>query len=270
MEKTYTTEYGEIQYLIEQANVNAPWLIFLPGLTVDHHLFDKQVEYFCGKYNCLTWDAPAHGSSRPFELKFSMDDIARYLHGILEQEEIRMPFLIGQSMGGYISQAYMELYPATVSGFISIDSCSLKKEYFSTWEITLLKHTEWIYYPIPWKLLIHWGSHGTATSNYGQALMKETMTTYDGKEYCKLTTYGYRIVAEAIESEHQYDLHCPTLLLCGDKDAAGSAKRYNRIWAEREGHPIIWLKGAGHNSNTDVPDQVNHIIEEFVNSHMTS
>lgn len=61
--------------------------MFLPGLTADHHLFDKQIEGRGDKYNCLTWDAPAHGSSRPFELKFTMYDIAQYLHDILEKEQ---------------------------------------------------------------------------------------------------------------------------------------------------------------------------------------
>ena len=40
---------------------------------------------------------------------FSLDDMARYLHGILEHEEIEHPVLIGQSLGGYLSQCYVTL-----------------------------------------------------------------------------------------------------------------------------------------------------------------
>ncbi|HRU44832.1 MAG TPA: alpha/beta hydrolase, partial [Spirochaetota bacterium] len=32
------------------------------------------------------------------------------------------------------------------------------------------------------------------------------------------------------------------------------------------GIPIEWIKDAGHNSNTDKPDEVNRLIENFVNS----
>ena len=28
--------------------------------------------------------------------------------------------------------------------------------------------------------------------------------------------------------------------------------------------PLTWIEGAGHNSNTDKPEQVNRLIEEFV------
>lgn len=56
----------------------------------------------------------------------------------------------------------------------------------------------------------------------------------------------------------------PPLFICGTKDAAGSVTRYNREWAQRTGLPLHWIEGAGHNSNTDAPDVVNALIEEFV------
>ena len=49
-------------------------LVFLPGLTADHRLFDKQFPFFAGRYNLLTWDAPGHALSRPFTLDFSLMD----------------------------------------------------------------------------------------------------------------------------------------------------------------------------------------------------
>ena len=53
------------------------------------------------------------------------------------------------------------------------------------------------------------------------------------------------------------------LLICGEKDKAGSAKSYNKKWHQRDGLPLKWIKNAGHNSNTDQPDEVNRLIEKF-------
>lgn len=263
-ERVYAAPHGEIHYWVNHVQNEKAWLVFLPGLTADHHLFDKQIEALGSKYNCFTWDAPAHGLSRPFELKFSMQDMAAYLNHILEKEGIERLILIGQSLGGYISQVYMEMYPDSVSGFISIDSCPLKRKYYTGWELALLKHTKWMYLSIPWKLLIKWGSNGTAVTEYGRQLMKQTMESYQKKEYCELADHGYRILAEAVELNKDYTIKCPVLLLCGERDAAGSAKSYNRRWTKQEGYPLIWLADAGHNSNTDVSDRVNQLIEEFV------
>lgn len=263
VEKTLETPYGAVHYWITRTGKADLWLVLLPGLTADHHLFDRQVEELGEKYNCLTWDAPAHGVSRPFQLRFSLRDMARYLHDILVREEVGSPILVGQSMGGYVAQVYISMFPGTVSGFVSIDSCSLDRKYYTGWELALLKRTKWMYLSIPWKLLIKWGSNGTAESVYGRRLMKRTMESFEKREYCELADHGYRIFAEAVETGGGHQLRCPVLLLCGDKDAAGSAKRYNRRWAEQDGHKLVWLAGAGHNSNTDQPETVNRLIADF-------
>jgi len=262
--RTYKISYGEIVYWVERAGDDRPWLVFLPGLTADHRLFARQMAAFAGKYNCLTWDAPAHGHSRPFMLAFDMDDLAHWLHEILVREAAEHPVLVGQSLGGYIAQVYMALYPGEVRGFVSIDSCSLRRSYYSGWELAMLKRTGWMYHCIPWKLLAEWGIAGTAKSIYGRSVMRDMLADYEKRPYCALADHGFRIFAQAVEAGRDYTLRCPTLLICGTKDQAGSAKRYNRRWVEAEGHPIVWLTGAGHNANTDLPETVNLHMERFV------
>lgn len=263
-ENIYQTSLGDIHYWVCRAGGDKPWLVLLPGLTADHHLFDKQIEYFESKYNCFVWDAPAHGSSRPFKLEFYMDDLTGYLHDIFQKENITGPVLAGQSMGGYIAQAYIRRFPGEAAGFISIDSAPLSRSYFSGWELALLMHAYWMYRCIPWKMLLKLGSTGTACSAYGRELMERTMRSYSPKEYCKLADHGYRLLSLAVESHGDSEPGCPVLLLCGENDGAGSSKRYNRAWTKRTGFPLVWLQGAGHNSNTDVPDAVNRLIDKFI------
>lgn len=262
-EKCRETAHGSIHYWISHSSPKKPWLVFLPGLSADHTLFEKQLEYFCG-YNCFVWDAPAHGLSRPFPLTFTMDDLADFLQEIFLEEGIHAPVLIGQSLGGYISQAYMARYPGAARGFVSIDSCSLSRKYYTFWELAMLKNTKGMYMCIPWKLLLYWGITGTSTTRYGREIMAKAWSVYDKEEYCSLADHGMRILAEAVEAKPEHPITCPVLLLCGEKDNAGSAKSYNRRWTKQDGHPLVWLKGAGHNANTDVPEQVNRLIEEFL------
>lgn len=154
----------------------------------------------------FVWDAPSHALSRPFTNNYSLSDMAEWLYEILAKEEIYNPIIIGQSMGGYLAQMYMELYPDKIKGFISIDSAPLQKSYMTAMEIWLLERAEPLYKIYPWK----------------------------------------------------------ALLICGEKDKAGSAKSYNKKWHQREGLPLKWIKNAGHNSNADQPDEVNRLIEKFI------
>lgn len=255
---------GIAYWVSDCADASKPWLVFLPGLTADHRLFDKQVEYFAGKANVLVWDPPSHGVSRPFALDWTLDDKARWLREIFDAEGVESPVLVGQSMGGYLSQVFTELYPGHAAGFVSIDSCPLQRSYYAGWELAALKHTKLMYLSIPWSMLVRLGSIGCATSDYGQRLMGEMMNSFGKREYCELAAWGYGALARAIETDRPYEPCCPVLIICGEKDGAGSAKRYNREWEKRTGNPVHWIEDAGHNSNTDRPAEVNALIEQFV------
>lgn len=267
VEKTYSTSCGTIHYWIsEQIDKERETLVFLPGLTADHRLFDKQIAYFEGKENIFVWDAPGHAASWPFALNFTLMDKAGWLNEILETEGIIKPIIIGQSMGGYVGQAYAEQFPEKLKGFISIDSAPLQRQYVTGIEIWLLKRMEPVYRHYPWKSLLKAGANGVATSAYGRTLMHDIMMVYDGDQerYAKLAGHGYRMLADAMEADLPYKIECPALLICGEKDQAGSCIRYNKAWHKNTGIRLEWIPGAGHNSNTDAPEKVNQLIEELV------
>ena len=266
-EYIYKTPKGNIHYLINEDRIREAYtLIFLPGLTADHRLFDRQIAYFEHRTNVFVWDAPGHASSWPFDLSFTLMDKAKWLHEIVEREHMEKTILIGQSMGGYVAQAYMERFPGDACGFISIDSAPLQRQYVTGAELWLLKRMEPVYRHYPWKWLLKSGTKGCATSAYGRKLMYDMMMTYDGDQarYAKLSGHGFRMLAEAMEADLPYRITCPALLICGSRDGAGSVRRYNRAWHERSGIPLEWVDGAGHNSNTDCPEKVNELIEKFI------
>lgn len=269
IEKVYETPCGPIHYWVGEAadqRPERPALVLLPGLTADHRLFERQTAYFEGKWPLLVWDAPGHAASWPFELTFSLMDKARWLDGILEREGLNRPVIAGQSMGGYVGQAYAQLFPEKLAGFVSIDSAPLQRKYVTAAELWLLKRMEPVYRRYPWKALLKSGTNGVATSEYGRALMREIMMTYDGDRdrYARLSGHGMRMLAEAMEADLPYEIRCPALLICGEKDRAGSCVRYNRAWHKNTGIRLEWIPGAGHNSNTDAPEAVNALIEALL------
>ncbi len=260
----YPTSSGEIHYWLHKSDSVTPTLVFLPGLTADHRLFDKQVEYFAARCSVLVWDAPGHGASRPFTLNFSLMQEASWLHEILVHEHITRPILVGQSMGGYVAQAFMEQFPNEVAGFIAIDSAPLLRKYVTTAEIWMLRHVEGFYRIYPWQALMRHGARGCAETDYGRQLTQDMMNQYTHDEYCALAGHGYRILASAMDADLPYIVPCSALLICGTKDKAASTKRYNKQWAKEL--PIYWVPNAGHNSNTDNSEAVNAQIEQFVHA----
>ncbi len=267
VEKRYETPCGAIHYWIgKEADTFEASLVFLPGLTADHRLFDQQIAYFERKCPVFVWDAPGHTASWPFSLTFSLEDKARWLNEILIRENMKNVVIVGQSMGGYVGQMYAQLFPERLRGFISIDSAPLQRNYITAAELWLLKRMEPVYRYYPWKWLLKQGTNGVAVSDYGRMLMRSMMMVYDGDQerYAKLAGHGFKILAEAIEKNLPYEIKCPALLICGEKDHAGSCIRYNKAWHKKTGIPIAWIKNAGHNSNSDAPEQINVLIEELI------
>ena len=81
LEKSIVSERGKTYYWTENRD-SAFTLVFLPGLTANHHLFDRQWEVFSEQYSTIVWDAPAHGKSRPYR-DFSYHNAAEELKSIL-------------------------------------------------------------------------------------------------------------------------------------------------------------------------------------------
>ena len=268
IEKIHETRCGAIHYWINSASIQSDVaLVFLPGLTADHRLFDRQIACFEGRYRVFVWDAPGHAASWPFEFDFDLADKARWLDGILTSEGLDNPVIVGQSMGGYVGQMYAQLFPEKLRGFVSIDSAPLQRSYVTAVEIWLLKRMEPVYRHYPWRALLKTGTDGVAMTEYGRRLMRDMMMTYDGDQdrYARLAGHGFRMLAGAMEADLPYEIQCPALLICGEKDRAGSCVRYNRAWHKRTGIPIEWIRDAGHNANTDQPETVNRLIEGLIN-----
>ena len=69
-EKIYQTRCGPIHYWISKKPDDPAALVFLPGLTADHRLFDKQIEYFPKNYSVFVWDAPGGAAAGRFFMYF--------------------------------------------------------------------------------------------------------------------------------------------------------------------------------------------------------
>lgn len=267
VEKKLVTPNGTIAYWTsKEIRADKPWLVFLPGLTANHRLFEKQIEHFDDKANVLVWDAPSHGESRPFPIDWSLDDLARWLKDVLDAEGIETPVLIGQSLGGFISQAFMDLYPGIATGFVSIDSAPLQRSYYNAVELLFLRHTKWMYSMFPWNTLVKLGAMGNSETPEGRQVMRDMMQSYSKKEYCELTAHGFRTLANAVAKDRPYEITCPTLLICGTNDNAGSMRRYCQDWEKRSDMKVHWIEGAGHASNCDAPEIVNGLIARFVDN----
>lgn len=267
-ERTYSIAQGVIRYWVNAYDATRPTLVFLPGLTADHTLFDEQIAEFGAKYNVLVWDAPGHAQSRPFVLDFSLEQEAQWLRGIVCQYagEASAPIMIGQSKGGMLAQKYLTLYPSRVAGIVSVDSTPLEGKYFTKAELWMVKHVEPFFYLYPWIVLKNSIASVSAKTVSARESAYKMFSAYTWVEYCRLAGFGFRILAEAEEQQTTPLPKCPILLLIGDEDKVGACQRVCKEWARNEELPLVIVPNARHNSNEDNPEFVNKQIQQFIQS----
>ena len=262
-ERSIQTEWGTVAYWVSGSwEENRDTIFFLHGLTADHTMFSFQYPHFEKDFNIVSWDAPAHGKSRPFDT-FTYEKAALIAKKILERSQASSAIFVGQSMGGFITQSVIKRYPALVKAFISIDSTPFGETYYSRSDRWWLKQVEWMarLYPLDlMKKAVAWQVSATQTARQN---MLEMLDSYDKKELCRLMGIGF---AGFLEDNCNLEIHCPTLLLLGEKDQTGKVKAYNQAWAKKTGYPLVIIPGARHNANVDQPDAVNREISAFIAS----
>ena len=259
LEKSISSERGKTYYWTEKRN--SPFsLVFLPGLTANHHLFDRQIEVFSEQYDIIVWDAPAHGKSRPYK-DFSYHNAAEELKNILDIEGIKRAVLIGQSAGGFVAQSFYKKYADMVEGILTIGTCPYDPSYYSKSDLFWLRQTKWMFRLYPDRILRNTMAKMCGSTQHARDNMLHMLSGYHKDELCSLMYIGFAGFITEIE---QMDIKCPMWLLVGEQDKTGKVMEYNQKCHQKEGFPLYIIEGAAHNANDDQPEQVNEIIHAFL------
>ncbi|RHB38231.1 alpha/beta fold hydrolase [Dorea formicigenerans] len=254
---------GKVHYWISRPNNNFKGaLVFTHGLTANHTMYERQVEYFKDDYVVITWDVPLHGLSIPYK-EFSYEIAARDLNSILLQESIGKVCLIGMSMGGYPSQMFAYLYPEKVQCFVGIDTTPFRTEYYSRSDLWWLSKVKTMAKWFTDKTLRKSMAKSVAVTDYSYNKMIEMLKPMSKEQIIEQMDIAYGKLASEIRD---IDLNCPVLILLGDKDKTGKVKQYCAEWAKKTGYPLHIIKNAAHFSNGDNAEQVNTEIEKFISS----
>lgn len=259
-EKSVTSNHGRTCYWTNEIESDIA-IVFLPGLSADHRLFEAQLLFFKDKFKVLVWDCPCHGKSRPYD-EFSYANVCNELDNILKTEGIDKAVFVGQSLGGMLSQYYIDQHPSQAAGFVSIDSAPFG-DYYSKSDLFWLSQLEWMCRMFPDKLLRSSMAKVCGATETAQKRMHDMLSCYKKKELCHLLYVGE---AAFIPENKNVNIPCKSILLLGDKDNVGKVKTYNKEWSKRTGFPLIMIPGAAHNANDDQPDKVNEILLNFVKS----
>ena len=100
-------------------------VVLIHGFAEDHSIWRYQIEALSKKHQIITPDIPGSGKSEAMEdEEINIEDFAEAIDKVIEAEKIDQFILMGHSMGGYISLAYLEMFPEKIKALGLIHSTS--------------------------------------------------------------------------------------------------------------------------------------------------
>ncbi|CAM4199682.1 alpha/beta fold hydrolase [Gillisia limnaea] len=97
-------------------------LVFLHGFLESSKIWEPFIEKLSAKRQVICIDLPGHGKSGNISDMHTMELMADAVHEILKHLKIERASLVGHSMGGYVSLAYMEKFPGITKSLILMNS----------------------------------------------------------------------------------------------------------------------------------------------------
>jgi 3-oxoadipate enol-lactonase len=241
-----------------------PLVVLTHGATMDHAMFDAQVEALLPECRVLTWDARGHGLSQPLGDGFTLAGCAEDLLAILDTVGAEKVVLVGQSMGGYIAQHVYRMQPERVTAVVIIGAINIFFPY-SVWEVGALKISLPMMRRIPHNML--------TDIIVGNITIKDEVEEYARRSIQRISREDFftiwkdftlAISEQGIPNHH---IQVPLLITYGahDKTGNGRIRKQASEWAAYEPDArCVVIPDASHNANQDNPDFFNRLLLDFL------
>ena len=92
-------------------------IVLLHGYLESAEIWNSFAKSLAKKYRVLSFDIPGHGKSEIISEYHTMEVLSSAISKALKKLEVKKCFMIGHSMGGYITLMFNKLYPEQLSGF---------------------------------------------------------------------------------------------------------------------------------------------------------
>lgn len=94
-----------------------PTLVMVHGYLESKEIWYPFLKYFENQYTVVLPDLPGHGHAPVLSETHTMEMLAQNLRTLLRSRNFDQVFMVGHSLGGYVTLAFAELFPELLSGY---------------------------------------------------------------------------------------------------------------------------------------------------------
>jgi pimeloyl-ACP methyl ester carboxylesterase len=113
--KKYIHYKGKKIFYSDEGNGTA--IVLIHGYLETGEIWNSFARKLAKKFRIITVDLPGHGNSDIYDDVHTMEFLATAINGLLKAIGVEKTFLTGHSLGGYITLAFLELFPERLLGY---------------------------------------------------------------------------------------------------------------------------------------------------------
>ncbi|MBI5856526.1 MAG: alpha/beta hydrolase [Sphingobacteriales bacterium] len=237
--------------------------VVIHGFGEDGQVWDNQINYLKDKFRFIIPDLPGSGKSAMID-DMSMEGMAEVIHAVIHEEKIDACPVIGHSMGGYITLAFVEKYPNHVSAFGLFHSTayadSEEKKAIRQKGIDFIKQHgafEFLKTTIP--NLFSQRSKDEMPGSIAKFIERQNNFSAEA-----LVSYYEAMIARPDRTELLQKATVPVLFIMGKYDNAAPLQDVLKQCRLPEKSYIHILRNSGHMGMLEEKDRCNQVLEEFL------
>jgi pimeloyl-ACP methyl ester carboxylesterase len=242
-----------------------PPLVFVHGAAGDSRIWRPQLEGLAEEFTVVAWDEPGGGRSSDLPEGFELESFADCLAALIEALGLGPAHVAGQSWGGTVALELYRRHPGLVATLIMIDTYAGWKGSLPSEEVRarVLGARQMLAAPAedfdPTLPGLFAGDPPAQFVPLLAAIAADVRPATLARELA--------LMAEADQRDLLPRIAVPTLLIWGELDARSPlsvARQFDEAITDTE---LVVIEGAGHMSNLEQPERVNHALRRFCRAH---
>jgi pimeloyl-ACP methyl ester carboxylesterase len=242
---------------------DGPPLILLHGFLCDSRCWRTQMTSLARQFTVVAWDAPGAGFSPDPTDDFTIADWAEVLAAFLDALGVGRANVLGLSWGGMLAQELYRLHPGRIERLVLADTYAgwkgslpadvVEKRRARCYRDASRPRREVVDDWVPVEFFANASAELAAE-------MAEVVSDFH--------PLGFRLMARSLADTDTTSvlrtITVPTLLLWGDEDQRSPLSVAEQFHSVIRGSILIVIRGAGHVSNMERPDDFNAHVRRFL------
>ena len=248
---------------------DAPVVVFGHGLLFSGRMFDAQVEALRGDHRCVTVDWRSQGRSPAAADGHDMDTLLADLLAVLDHLGLGAVHYVGLSMGGFVGMRLAARHPDRVRTLTLLDTSAGPEDPSKRIRYRLMAAVYRrvgigpLRRPVQRMMFGRTFLAGPRAASVLDAWAGDLRVADRGGTVRAIHGVTDRVPATPALSA----VTAPTLVVVGDEDVATPVAKAEAVAAGIADARLAVVRGAGHSSTVEAPDEVTALLRRFLEAH---